>query len=150
MQPTKIAKPGLDLIKHYEGFRADAYRCPANVWTIGYGHTKGVKEGDKVTRDGGTKFLQEDVKDAEDGVKNFVSVDLTQNQYDALVSFIFNLGTGNFVKSTLLKKLNARDYAGCAGQFGLWNKAGGKVLDGLVKRRASELRLFNGKPTELK
>jgi lysozyme len=110
--------------------------------TIGYGHTGGVKEGDLITEQKAEQLLQDDLKKFENGVLRLVRVPLAQNQFDALVSFAFNLGVGNLGKSTLLKMLNDRDYKGAAGQFIRWNKAAGKELAGLTRRRLAESALF--------
>lgn len=138
----KISQAGLDLIKRFEGLETKAYRCPAGILTIGYGHTTGVKEGDTCTPEQAEVWLREDCQVAELTVSANVNVHLNQNQFDALVSFIFNLGSGNFVKSTLLKKLNTSDYRGAADELDRWVNAGGRKLPGLVKRRAAEKALF--------
>ena len=138
----KISQAGLDLIKRFEGIETKAYCCPAGILTIGYGHTAGVKEGDICTPEQAEVWLREDCRVAELTISSNVNVQLNQNQFDALVSFIFNLGSGNFIKSTLLKKLNAGDYPGAADEFDRWVKAGGRPLTGLVKRRAAEKALF--------
>lgn len=138
-----INDKGLDLIKHYEGFRPTAYKCSAGVWTIGYGHTKGVRQGDTCTMDEATLFLKADVREAENAVSSMVYVPLTSNQFSALVSFVFNVGSGAFQTSTLLRKLNnARAYHEVPVELMRWNKAGGKILEGLNKRRAAEAALF--------
>lgn len=137
-----INDKGLDLIKHYEGFRPTAYKCSAGVWTIGYGHTKGVRQGDTCTMDEATLFLKADVREAENAVSRLVTVPLTSNQFSALVSFVFNIGSGAFGTSTLLCKLNAGAYHEVPGEMMRWNKAGGKILAGLNKRRAAEAALF--------
>jgi len=138
----KISKAGLDLIKQYEGLKLTAYRCSAGVLTIGYGHTHGVKTGDVITAQQADEYLREDVQIAELNVNTNVKTPLTQNQFDALVSFVFNVGVGNFVKSTLLKKLNTGNYSGAADELLKWVNAGGKPLDGLRKRRTAERELF--------
>ncbi|QXF34290.1 lysozyme [Photorhabdus luminescens] len=138
----QISEKGLSKLKAYEGLSLTAYRCPAGVWTIGYGHTRGVKPGDVVTDKQAEQFLLEDLAPVYLTIKSNVKVSLTQGQFDALCSFIFNCGTGAFVRSTLLKKLNAGDYKGAANQFIEWNKAGGRVLPGLDARRASERTMF--------
>lgn len=138
----QISNGGLDLIKYFEGLETSAYRCPAGVWTIGYGHTYGVKSGDTCTLRQAEEFLKADCRVAEIVVETNVKAPLSQYQFDALVSFVFNLGAGNFVKSTLLKKLNAGDYEGAASEFGRWVNTGGVPLDGLHKRRAAERELF--------
>jgi len=133
------------LIKSFEGLRLSAYKCPADVWTIGYGTTAGVKEGQIITKERAEELLRDDVKRFEDQVLRLVKVPLTQGQLDALVSFTYNLGAANLGNSTLLRLLNAGDYKGAAAQFDRWTKAGGKELPGLVKRRAAERALFEGK-----
>ena len=140
------SKLGLNLIKGFEGFRARAYVCPAGVLTIGYGHTgKDVKPGMTITEPRGVELLAQDVGRFERAVERLVKVPLAQNQFDALVSFTYNVGEGNLQSSTLLKKLNAKDYSGAAAQFDRWNRGGGKVLTGLVRRRAAERKMFEGK-----
>lgn len=141
-----ISQKGLDLIKSFEGLRLSAYRCPADIPTIGYGTTAGVKMGDTITKERAEDLLRADVKRFEDQVLRLVKVPLTQGQFDALVSFTYNLGAANLGNSTLLRLLNAGDYKGAAAQFDRWTKAGGKELPGLVKRRAAERALFEGKP----
>lgn len=138
-----ISNNGINLIKKFEGLELKAYKDSVGILTIGYGHTHGVKAGDVITGQQADTFLREDVQVAELAVTTNVKVKLTQGQFDALVSFIFNLGAGNFVKSTLLKKLNTGDYAGAADEFGKWVNAGGKPLPGLVKRRAAEKEMFS-------
>lgn len=142
----QISKAGLDLIKEFEGLYLKAYRCPAGVPTIGYGHTAGVVMGQTITKQQADDYLRRDVRQFERAVARLVSVPLTQGQFDALVSFAFNLGEGALAQSTLLRLLNAGDYAGAAAQFDRWNKAGGRVLPGLVRRRAAERALFEARP----
>ena len=136
---------GIELIRHFEGCRLDAYLCPAGVWTIGYGHTADVKEGDSIDQEAAEAFLIEDLETFEQAVTRLVEVPLTQQQFDALVSWTFNLGAGNLAESTLLKKLNNYQYAEVPEQMMRWVRAGGKVLDGLVRRRAAEAALFQSK-----
>ena len=133
---------GLGLIQEFEGMKLDAYRCPANIWTIGIGHTRDVKEGDRITESQALDLLREDIKWVENAINKHVQVRINQNQYDALCSFIFNCGEGAFSLSTLLRKLNAGDYEGAANEFPRWNKANGKELPGLTRRRAAEKALF--------
>jgi lysozyme len=140
----KISETGLHLIKSFEGLKLTAYLCPANVWTIGYGTTKGVKAGQAITAAKADELLAADVRQFEDAVNDAVTVNLTQGQFDALVAFAYNVGAQALRKSTLLKLLNAGDAAGAAKQFSRWNKAGGKVLTGLVRRREAERKLFEG------
>lgn len=142
----KTSKKGLDLIKKYEGCRLIAYKCPSGVYTIGYGHTSGVKKGQKISLKQAESFLKEDIKKFENGVKKHVSAPLNQNQFDSLVSFSFNCGLSALKGSTLLKKLNAKDYKGAAKEFLRWNKANGVVLEGLKRRRKAEKALFEEIP----
>lgn len=138
----KINQEGLNLIKDFEGCRLKAYLCPAGVWTIGYGHTKGVKPDMVITQLDADRFLLQDLKRFEEAVSSLVKVPITPNQFSALVSFAYNVGTGALYDSTLLRKLNNKDYKGAADEFLRWNKAGGKVLPGLTKRRIAERDLF--------
>ena len=139
----RTSQNGIDLIKRFEGCRLTAYKCPAGVWTIWYGHTRGVKKGLKIAQNQADLFLREDIKVYENGLNKTVSVPLNQNQFDALISFCYNCGLGAFQRSTLRERLNAGDYTGAAKEFSRWNKANGKVLSGLVRRRAAEQKLFN-------
>jgi lysozyme len=141
----RTGRDGVELIRHFEGCRFDAYLCPAGVWTIGYGHTADVKEGDSIDQEAAEAFLIEDLEKFEQAVMRLVEVPLTQQQFDALVSWTFNLGAGNLAESTLLRKLNNYQYAEVPEQMMRWVKAGGQVLDGLVKRRAAEAALFQNK-----
>lgn len=136
---------GIDLIKQFEGLRLESYLCPAGIPTVGWGHTKNVKLGQKITREQAERYLADDYLEAESQVANCVKVPLKVNQLDALTSFVFNLGIGNLRSSTLLKKLNKADYDGAAQEFDKWVFSGGKKLAGLVKRRAAERKLFEGK-----
>lgn len=132
---------GIALIKRFEGLRTKPYLCPAGVPTVGYGHTKGVKlNGPAITEEEVDRLLAEDLKLYEKPVLEMVKVPINQNQFDALVSFAFNLGTAALRGSTLLKKLNAGQP--CADEFDRWIYAGGKAMPGLVRRRAAERRLF--------
>lgn len=139
----KTGNQGIDLIKEFEGLRLTAYKCAAGVWTIGYGHTEGVTGAMVITEATADELLARDLAKFEAGVSKLVKVELNQNQFDALVSFAFNCGLANLAKSTLLKKLNATVPADqVAAEFMRWNKAGGKVLPGLTRRRAAEAALF--------
>ena len=133
---------GLDIVKEAEGLRLSAYLCPAGIPTIGYGHTKGVKLGDTCTREQAEKWLENDFFMAKQDVKAVVKVPLSENQLDALASFVFNLGARKLIQSTLLKKLHAGDYSGAAAEFDKWVFAGKVKLNGLIKRRAKERKLF--------
>lgn len=138
----KIGSKGLELIKHFEGCELEAYKCPAGVWTIGYGHIKGVQEGMTITEAQAEEMLQSELIEYEGYINDLVEVELNQNQFDAMVSWVYNLGGGNLRSSTLLKVLNAGNYAGVPEQMLRWNKAGGKVLEGLTRRRQAEADLF--------
>lgn len=138
----KTSQSGIELIKKFEGFRGKAYRCPAGVWTVGYGFTTDVKEGDTITQAQADKRLVSELGYYEQVVNKHVKTALTQNQFDALVSFVFNVGEGAFKKSTLLKLLNKGDYEGVAAQFMRWDKVGKKPLAGLTRRRTAEAALF--------
>lgn len=140
-----ISEAGYVIIRKYEGLRLVAYPDPATggvPWTIGYGHTKGVKKGDTCTQAQANQWLYEDAQEAWTAILKVVTVPLEQWELDALTSFVFNLGIGNFKSSTLLRKLNAGDKLGAADEFLRWNKAAGKVMSGLTKRRTEERLLF--------
>jgi len=154
MHPTTISKDGANLIKRFEGLhkvRKDgligAYRCPAGKWTIGYGATKGVRSGNAMTEQEAEDRLVVDLEEHGAAVKRHVNVPLSQPQYDALTSFVYNLGEGNFRSSTLLKKLNRGEYSEVPAQLMRWNKAkvDGKMvaLNGLTRRRAAEAAVFS-------
>lgn len=141
-----ISQVGINLIKQFEGCILHAYKDAVGVPTIGYGHTGAVYMNQKITQEEAETLLRHDLDEFEDGVARLVKVPLNQNQFDALVSFSYNVGLGNLSKSTLLKKLNEKDYVGAASQFALFNK--GRVdgvltvLPGLTRRRAAEAALF--------
>lgn len=142
-----ISKIGIDLIKSFEGCQLKAYLCPGGVWTIGWGTTEpinGVKphEGMTITQKQADDLLIKNLKSYESAVNKYVKVTINQNQYDALVSFTYNCGCGALQKSTLLQYINQGKYEDAANQFDLWNKAAGKVLVGLTRRRAAEKKLF--------
>ena len=140
-----ISQEGLSLIKKFEGCELEAYRCAANVLTIGYGSTKGVKEGDTITQEEADNLLLHEMNEYEGYINDMVEVDLEQNQFDAMVSWVFNLGPANLKASTLLKVLNSKDYDGVPMQIKRWNNAGGQVKQGLIRRREAEALLFEGK-----
>ena len=130
-------------IKIAEGLRLKAYLDTGGVWTIGYGHTgPEVVKGLTITMEQAEALLTEDLRTAEDHVNSAVKVKLTQNQFDALVSFVYNIGGGAFKESTLLRLLNAGDYEGAANQLPRWVKDNGRLIDGLVNRRREERELF--------
>jgi lysozyme len=134
---------GLKLTESFEGCRLQAYLDSVGVPTIGYGHTHGVAMGMTCTQEQADAWLQQDVQGAVQAVNKFVTVPLTQQQFDALVDFTFNLGSGALQHSTLLRLLNSGNYQGAAGEFEKWDKAGGKVLPGLLRRRQAERDMFN-------
>lgn len=144
----KTSQEGICLIKKFEGCELEAYRCSAEVLTIGYGHTQGVNEGDSCTQDEAEDLLVKDLEEFEFYVNDIVEQELNQNQFDALVAWTFNLGPTNLRSSTLLKRLNEGDFDDAPHQIRRWNKAAGQVLDGLVRRREAEALLFQGKPWE--
>lgn len=130
------------LIKNFEGCRLKAYKCPAGIWTIGYGRTTNVREGDTCTQEQADKWFDEEYSRYEKQVKNLVKVPVNENQLGALTSFSYNCGVGALKTSTLLKKLNNKDYKGASEEFLKWTRAGNKVLAGLTKRRNAEKALF--------
>lgn len=136
-----ISNAGLQIIKNSEGLRLKAYRCPAGIPTVGYGHTAGVRMGDVITEAQADAFLRDDVKDSEEAVRKLCPT-TTQGQFDALVSFTFNLGEGQLKESTLRRLHNEGNYSAAADQFARWRFADGVELAGLVKRRAAEKRLY--------
>ena len=146
----KTNQAALDLIKEFEGWRANAYPDPATgaePWTVGYGHTTAagppkVYKGLSITKEQGEAILKADLIAVENTVLKAVKVPLTANQFGALVSFTYNVGGGNLRKSTLLKKVNLGDFAGAGNEFAKWNKAAGKVMAGLTRRRQAEALLF--------
>lgn len=142
------SKNGLHLTENFEGLRLTAYPDPAthgDPWTIGYGHTGAeVHQGMTITQEQAEEFLMQDVQKAVQTVNLKIHTDLTQNEFDALVDFVFNCGAGNFAGSTLLKKINAGDMEGAALEFQKWDKAAGHVMAGLVRRRQAETDLFKG------
>lgn len=149
----RTSENGIHLIKRFEGLHKKteegdvrSYRCPAGRWTIGWGHVKGVRSGMRATEEECTAFLRQDLEVCEEAVERLVKVDLSQNQFDSLVSFVFNLGETNFRKSTLLAKINKSQLDEVPSEFLRWNKArvGGelKVLAGLTRRRTAEAALF--------
>ena len=140
----KISQEGIDLIKHFEGCELESYRCSANVLTIGYGTTKNVVEGMKISQHQAEELLMKDLEEFEEYVEALIDVPLEQNQFDALVAWTYNLGPTNLKTSTLRKVLNKGAYDDVAEQIKRWNKANGKVLKGLVRRRNAEAELFNG------
>ena len=139
----KASQKAIDLIREFEGFEAKPYADAVGIPTIGYGHVilKG-EHFDELTESEAVELLCKDLEKAEACILREVSVTITQEQFDALCSFVFNLGCGAFIRSTLLQKLNNGDAPGAADEFARWNKAGGKVLAGLTRRREAERELF--------
>ncbi len=134
---------GLTLTEQFEGCKLTAYQDQAGVWTIGYGHTgPDVARGLTITLEEAAALLEKDVRTAAAYVNDVVAVRLIQEEFDALVDFVFNLGRGTFERSTLLRELNAGNFAGAAAQFELWDRAGGAVVAGLLRRRQAEAALF--------
>jgi len=143
----RISREGLQLIKNFEGLVLEAYTCPAGLWTIGYGSTiisgHRVKEGDVINKEEAELALEDHLENEVYPVLfSLVKVPLTQHQFDALCSFVYNVGAGLFSQSTLLRKLNKQDYAGASREFKRWVYAGGKKLEGLIRRRSAEEHLF--------
>ncbi|NCC99985.1 MAG: lysozyme [Bacteroidia bacterium] len=138
----RTSTKGINLIKQYERCRLTAYKDSVGIWTIGYGHTSGVKQGDTCTADQAESYFKSDLRTAENAI-NTMGVELTQNQFDALVSFVFNLGVGNFKSSTLYKKIKANpNDPTISDEFSKWKYAGGKELTGLLNRRNAESGLY--------
>jgi len=147
-EKMKISKEGIALIKKFEGIELEAYQDSVGVWTIGYGHTKGVKEGDNISLKKAEQMLEEELVEYEGYINNMVELGLEQNQFDALVAWVYNLGPTNLRQSTLLKVLNQGLFNEVPYEIKRWNKAGGEVLNGLVRRREAEALLFEGKAWE--
>jgi len=146
MSKLKISKEGLSLIRRFEGFSPMPYVCPAGVLTIGYGHVVQDKDvigrGARITEAEAEQLLLRDLKKVASAIDEFVAVPLSQGQFDALSSFIYNVGIGAFARSTLLKHVNKGQWGKALAEFPRWNKARNKVLPGLVRRRAAEMELF--------
>jgi len=140
-----ISKEGIALIKKFEGCELEAYKCAAGVWTIGYGHTKDVKEGEVITKEEAESMLVHELQEYCNDVDIAVKVDLKQNEFDALVSWTCNLGPTNLNSSTMLRVLNEGKHDDVPTQIKRWNKAGGEVLKGLIRRRNAEALMFEGK-----
>lgn len=148
----KLSQAGIDLIKKFEGYRGDAYPDPATgaePWTIGYGTTvypggAKVRKGEKASQEEAEIYLRHDVQRVEEGVSALLKVTTSQSQFDAMVSLAYNIGLANFKSSTLLKKHNAKCWSCAAGQFLVWNRAAGKVMNGLTRRRNAERAMYLG------
>ncbi len=134
---------GIQLTEHEEGLRLTAYQDSGGIWTIGVGHTgPDVYPGQTITREEAQDLLMQDIRFAANAVNNLVQVEITQNEFDALTDFVFNVGVNNFANSTLLKKLNLGDFAGAAAEFPRWDKVHGVTVAGLLQRRINEEKLF--------
>lgn len=150
MSAMKTGVEGIELIKEYEKLRLKAYRCPAGVWTIGYGHTTAagppqVRKGDVITPEEAERILKWDMAAVEKEVEKLIPAPLAQNQFDALASFTFNLGGPALARSTLRRRiLEGADGEAIAREFARWNKCGGEVLGGLTRRRSAEAALWKG------
>ena len=143
----RTSRAGIELIKKFEGLRLIAYQCSAGVWTIGYGSTRGVKKGMSITDSEASKRLIEDLAIAEQSVSSLIKITLKQNQFDALVCFVFNIGKTQFAESTLLKLVNEGKFKEASEQFARWNKErrNGELVPsaGLTRRRKAEAELFS-------
>lgn len=143
IKKMNINEDGLDLIKSFETLMLSAYICPAGIPTIGWGHTLNVKMGTSISREQADNYLKSDVSASEREVNRLVKSKLTENQFSALVSFVYNCGPGNFQKSTLLKKVNINpNDKSIETEFYKWSNGGGKVLNGLIRRRKAEASLY--------
>ena len=131
-----------NLVESFEGVRLESYQDVGGVWTIGYGHTAGVVEGQTETLSGAMFDLNDDIDIADAAVNRLVNVPLGQDEFDALSDFVFNAGEGNFAGSTMLRLLNSGDYQAAANQFDLWDHVSGKVVAGLLRRRQDETAMF--------
>ena len=140
----QISTEGISLIKKFEGCELESYQCAAGVWTIGFGSTHNIEEGMNISKDRAEELLLEDIAEFEESVLESVDMPMSQHQFDALVYWTFNLGPNNLKSSSMLKVLNSGNYEDVPEQIKRWNKAGGKVLDGLIRRREAEALLFSG------
>ena len=143
-----ISQEGISLIKKFEGCELEAYKCAAGVWTIGYGHTKDVKEGNSITKEDAESMLVHELQEYCSDVDIAVKVDLKQNEFDSLVSWTYNLGPTNLNSSTMLRVLNEGKHDEVPAQMKRWNKASGQVKEGLVRRREAEALMFEEKSWE--
>lgn len=139
----QASKECADFVKRFERLELKAYKCAAGKWTIGYGHTTAVGPGDVIRIEDADELLRQDLKVCEAAIRHWVKVPLSQGEFDALVSFIFNIGAGNFSKSTLLRVLNEGQYKEAGRQLLRWDKVNGKPLRGLTRRRVAERRIWS-------
>ena len=150
----KLSAAGLATVKEFEGLRLRSYKCPAGVWTIGYGHTSSagpptVAPNFEITKADAEVILKRDMRQYENGVNELIQIGITQGQFDALVSFAYNVGVWRLGESTLLKRVNAGRFDDVPAEFMKWTKGGGKELPGLVRRRRAEVKLWRGMDTSI-
>lgn len=138
----RVSEEALGLVKRWEGLKLQAYRCPADVWTIGYGHTATARPGQVISETQATRLLMEDLARFEAAIERLVRVPLSDGQFGALVSWAFNVGEGAAARSGLIRRLNKGEYDAVPGELARWNKAAGKVVPGLSNRRAAEAGLW--------
>ena len=138
----KISENGLELIKKFEGCETTAYQDSVGVWTIGFGHTKGVEEGQTCSIEDAESMLADEMDEYEGYINNMVKVDLQQHEFDALVAWVYNLGPTNLSESTMLKVLNGGQFDRVPDEMNRWTRAGGEILEGLVRRRQAESLMF--------
>ena len=139
----RTSEPGKEFIKDFEGCKLEAYQCSGGVWSIGYGHTRNVQEGDKITSKEADAFLVKDIEMVEVHVDRLVNVHLLRHEWDAIVSWCFNLGCGNLRASTMLQVINSGDLDKVSEQIIRWDKVGKKAVAGLTRRRKAEAQLFD-------
>lgn len=139
----QTSEKGKEFIKHFEGCKLEAYQCSGDVWTIGSGHTRGVEEGDKISKKQADALLSADIEMVETHVQRLITVDLNQSQWDAIVSWCFNLGCGNLRASTMLQVINSGELDKVSEQIIRWDKVGKKAVAGLTRRRKAEADLFD-------
>ena len=138
----KISENGLELIKKFEGCETTAYQDSVGVWTIGFGHTKGVEEGQTCSIEDAESMLADEMDEYEGYINNMVKVELQQHEFDALVAWVYNLGPTNLGERTMLKVLNGGQFDRVPDEMNRWTRAGGKILEGLVRRRQAESLMF--------
>ena len=138
----KISENGLELIKKFEGCETTAYQDSVGVWTIGFGHTKGVEEGQTCSIEDAESMLADEMDEYEGYINNMVKVELQQHEFDALVAWVYNLGPTNLGESTMLKVLNGGQFDRVPDEMNRWTRAGGEILEGLVRRRQAESFMF--------
>ena len=138
----KISEDGLELIKKFEGCETTAYQDSVGVWTIGFGHTKGVEEGQTCSIEDAESMLADEMDEYEGYINDMVKVDLQQHEFDALVAWVYNLGPTNLGESTMLKVLNGGQFDRVPDEMNRWTRAGGEILEGLVRRRQAESLMF--------